>query len=165
MQALSKGAHAPPIQLHTIDGGDFSLDYALNRGPAVLVFFKISCPVCQFALPYLERLYQGLKGKGVTLVGISQNSKKDTAFFCKQYGITFPIALDDPSGYEVSNAYGITTVPTIFYIAPDRTIEVSSVGWDKNEVEQIAHKVSAHLNLPPIQVIAPGENVPAFRGG
>ena len=165
MKALSKGVTAPAIQLHTMDGGDFSLEYALNRGPVLAVFFKISCPVCQFALPYVERIYRAAKGKGITIVGISQNSKKESAFFAKQYGITFPIALDDPNGYEVSNSYGITTVPTIFYIEQDRKIDVASVGWAKVDIEEIDRKVSEVLNTPAIEVIAPGENVPAFRGG
>src|SRR4051795_7136574 len=114
MEALSKGKQAPAIQLPTLDGGQFSLNDALTSGPAVLVFFKISCPVCQFALPFFERIYQAAKGKSVTIIGVSQNSKKDTDFFKKQYGITLPIALDDPKGYPASNAYGLTNVPTIF---------------------------------------------------
>ena len=165
MKALEAGKHAPDIQLHTMEGGDFSLDYALKRGPVVLVFFKISCPVCQFAMPYIERIHQAAQGKGVTIVGISQNSKKDSAFFCKQYGITYPIALDDPNGYRVSNAYGITNVPTIFYIGTDGKIEISSVGWAKPDIDEIARRVSERLNMPPIGVFEPGEDVPAFRGG
>ena len=165
MAALGTGKLAPEIELPTMDGGYFSLDYARRRGPVVVVFFKISCPVCQFALPYLERIYRAAKGKGVTIVGVSQNPKKDTAFFNMQYGITFPVALDDPNGYKVSNAYGLTNVPSIFYISSDGTIEISSVGWARADVEEIARRVSEIANMPHIPVIATGEEVPDFRGG
>lgn len=165
MPALAAGKRAPEVKLPTMDGGEFSLGEALSKGPAVLVFFKISCPVCQFALPYLERIYQAAKGKNVTIIGVSQNSKKDTAFFCRQYGITFPMVLDDPGNYAVSNAYGITNVPTMFYVAQDGEIEVSGVGWSKNDIEEIAHKISAGTSSTPIAVIKPGEDVPAFRAG
>jgi hypothetical protein len=37
--------------------------------------------------------------------------------------------------YPVSNAYGLTNVPTIFWIAQDGEIEVSSVGWVKADFE------------------------------
>ena len=165
MQALTTGKQAPGFTLPTIDGKQFSLSEALAVGPAVLVFFKISCPVCQFALPYIERIYQAANGKRVSIIGISQNSKKDTAFFNKQYGLTFPVALDDPANYAVSNAYGLTNVPTIFYVNQDGTIEVSAVGWSRSDVEEIARKVSSHNSIPSIPVIRPGEDVPAFRGG
>ena len=122
MPALIAGVPAPKFKLHDLESGPFSLEEALKHGPVLLVFFKISCPTCQFTLPYLERLYQGLKGKSVpAIVGISQNNQKDTAAFLRQYGVSFPVLLDDPMGYPVSNAYGITNVPTLFYIGQDGT--------------------------------------------
>src|SRR5437879_12378997 len=111
-----------------MEGDYFSLADALARGPAVLVFFKISCPVCQFALPYFERIDQAAKGKNVTIIGISQNSKKDTQVFAKQFGISCPIALENTNTFANSNAYGITNVPTIFYVNQAGVIEVSAVG-------------------------------------
>ncbi len=165
MAALTTGKRAPNIVLPAMDGDYFTLANVLGRGPAVLIFFKISCPVCQFALPYFERIYLAAKGKNVTIVGISQNSKKDTAFFAKQYGISYPIALENTQTFAVSNAYGITNVPTVFYVNQDGVIEVSSVGWSRADVEEIARRVSEETKLPPITVIKPSEAVPDFRGG
>lgn len=165
MDALEAGKKAPQFRLPLTGGGEIWLDQALQKGPVVVAFFKISCPVCQFALPYLERIHQAAKGKNVTILGISQNSQKDTLFFNRQYGISFPAALDDPKGYAVSNAYGITSVPTIFYIGQDGTIGISSVGWAKDDVLEIARRVSELGKMAEIPVIRPGEDVPAFRGG
>jgi len=165
MSALTKGKRAPEIDLPTIDGGRFSLKDALAQGPVVLAFYKISCPVCQFALPYLERIYQAAKGKPVTIIGISQNSKKDTAFFNKQFGITFSVALDDSANYAVSNAYGLTNVPTFFYVNEEGLIEVSAVGWSRADLEEIASRIGERGNLPPITFVKSGEDVPAFRAG
>ncbi len=165
MSALAKGKRAPEIDLATVDGDRFSLKDALVKGPVVLIFYKVSCPVCQFALPYLERIYQAAKGKNVRIVGISQNSKKDTAFFNKQYGITFPVAIDDPANYSVSNAYGLTNVPTIFYVNEEGAIEVSAVGWSRPDIEEMARKIGERNSVPPIPFIKPGEDLPAFRAG
>jgi len=165
MAAIESGKQAPAFALPLMSGGNFSLAEALGRGPVVLAFFKISCPVCQFAFPYLERLHQAAKGKNVTIVGVSQNGKEDTAAFAKQYGITFPLALDNPRNYPVSNAYGLTNVPTVFYLAKDGEIEVSSVGWSKGDLEQIARKIADVTHLAKIEVIHAGEDVPAFRAG
>ena len=104
---------------------------ALAHGPVVLAFFKVSCPTCQYAFPFLERLHKAYGLKGVKLLGVSQNNIKDTAAFVKEFGVTFPVLLDEIGEYPVSNAYGLTNVPTIFWIAQDGEIEVSSVGWVK----------------------------------
>jgi peroxiredoxin len=165
MAALGSGKKAPEFRLSLVNGGEFRLDQALEKGPVVLVFLKISCPVCQFALPYLERIHEAARGKHVSIVGVSQNNLKDTQFFNRQYGITFPVALDDPKAYAVSNAYGITNVPTIFYVGQDGTIEISSVGWAKNDVLEIARRVSEIGKMGEIPVIRPDEDVPGFRGG
>ena len=154
MAALPAGARAPDFSLPSVDGdkdgGQFSLQDALKRGPVLAAFFKVSCPTCQYTFPYLERLH---KAHG------------DTAAFLKEYGITFRTLLDDPSGYAVSNAYGLTNVPTLFLIGQDGQIEISSVGWLKQEVEDINRKLAAvqQIALPPI--FQPGEDVREFRAG
>ena len=85
MAALTAGTKAPDFDLKTIDGKRFSLQDALRRGPVVLAFFKVSCPVCQYAFPFLERLHRAYGQNGVTLAGISQNDPKDTAAFMKEF--------------------------------------------------------------------------------
>src|ERR1700752_4421259 len=142
MAALATGTKAPEFELKTLDGKPFSLNDELARGPVVLGFFKVSCPPCQYALPFDERLYQAYRGKGIALVGVSQNGAKDTAAFNKEFGVTFPVLLDDTHSYPVSNAYGLTNVPTIFWIAQDGEIEVSSVGWLKSDFEEINRKMA-----------------------
>jgi peroxiredoxin len=164
MAALAAGTTAPDFALPTMDGKKFSLREALARGPVVAVFFKISCPVCQYALPFLERIYRAHGGKSVTFVGVSQNGKKDTAAFMQEYGVTFPMLLDDTSTYPVSNAYGLTNVPTIFWIAADGQIEISSVGWLRSDVEEINRRAGeAAGSFQP--VFQPGEPVADFRAG
>jgi peroxiredoxin len=165
MAALPAGTKAPEFELKTLDGKKFVLGEELARGPVVLVFFKVSCPTCQYALPFFDRLYKAYGHKGVTLVGVSQNDAKDTAAFIQQFGIKFPVLLDDTSTYPVSNAYGLTNVPTIFWIAPDGEIEVSSVGWVKPDFEQINRKMAETGKVVIAGLFKPGEDVRDFRAG
>ena len=134
----------------------------LARGPVVLVFFKVSCPTCQYALPFLERLHKAYGHKGVTLVGVSQNDATDTAKFNKEFGVTFPVLLDDTGSYPVSNAYGLTNVPSIFWIAQDGEIEVSSVGWVKADFEQINRKMAETGKIAPATVFRVGRRRARF---
>jgi peroxiredoxin len=116
-------------------------------------------------LPFFERLHKAYAYKGVSLLGISQNNAKDTAAFGKEFGITFPILLDDTNSYPVSNAYGLTNVPTIFWIAQDGEIEVSSVGWVKADFAEINRRMAEAGKLAPAVVFQPGEDVRDFRAG
>jgi peroxiredoxin len=165
MTALVTGKIAPNFELKTLDGKPFSLSDELTHGPVVLAFFKVSCPTCQYAFPFLQRLHQAYAANGVSLVGISQNSAKDTAAFNKEFGVTFPVLLDDPASYPVSNAYGLTNVPTVFWIAQDGEIEVSSVAWVKADFEQISRKMADASKTAPVAMFKPGEDVRDFRAG
>lgn len=165
MPALIAGRAAPEFTLEEMKGGQFNLREALSRGPVLAVFFKISCPVCQFALPYVERLHQAYAGKGVTIVGISQNNKSDTAAFLREYKISLPVLLDDTASYPVSNAYGLTNVPTLFWIETDGEIGLSSVGWSRKEMEQINRLLAEAGRGQPAAIFSPGENVPDYRAG
>lgn len=165
MPAIQAGKIAPHFTLPSVDGRQVSLKELLNRGPVLAAFFKISCPVCQFAFPFIERIYASSGNRNVSIIGVSQNNQKDTTAFMKEFGTTFPVLLDDPTSYPVSNAYGLTNVPTLFWIAQDGEIEISSVGWSRQDIEQINERASATSGTTKQPVIQAGESVPEFRAG
>src|SRR5690349_25165841 len=101
--ALSNGAKAQEFALTSTTGKPVILSELMKRGPVVLAFFKVSCPTCQYAFPYFERMSQLHKPEAVSFVGISQNDLSDTQAFMKTYGVTFPVAIDDSKQYIVSN--------------------------------------------------------------
>ena len=137
----------------------------LAKGPVVLAFFKVSCPVCQYAFPFFERVYQANRKAAASFIGISQDNARDTKTFMKEFGITFPVALDDPKDYAVSNVYGLTNVPTLFYIEPSGEIEISSVSWSKADVEAVNQKLAALGRQAPPALWRKGEDVRDFRAG
>jgi peroxiredoxin len=165
VSALIAGTRAPLFQLPAMDGSNFSLAEALARGPVLAIFFKASCPVCQYAFPYFERIYKTYESPKLTIVGISQNDSKDTTAFLKKYGVTFPVLLDDPKTYPASNAYGLTNVPTAFWISEDGTIEISSVGWSRQEFEEMARKAASATGDAPHPIFQPTEKIADFRPG
>jgi cytochrome c biogenesis protein CcmG/thiol:disulfide interchange protein DsbE len=165
MPALRAGTKAPDFSLPSTDGKRFSLTEALSQGPVVAFFFKISCPVCQYTGPFIERLYKAKGNSKVTIVGISEDNLRDTKIFMQEYGLTFPVALDEIPTYPVSNAYGLTNVPTIFWIDPDGEIEVSSVGWSRDDAEEIHRRILDAKGDGKIPLFQPGESVTDFRAG
>lgn len=163
MATLEAGVKAPEIKLPTMSGDTFTLSQALQNGPVLLAFFKISCPVCQFAMPYAERLFQAAKGKKATVIGVSQDNEKATASFMKEYRLTLPVALDDTHTYPASNAYGLTTVPNFFLVNPSGQIEIASVGWSREEVDRMYRSIMSEAKPAPF--FHAGERVPELKFG
>jgi len=164
MPALNVGMGAPEIELSSTKGNRFSLQHALQQGPVLAVFFKISCPVCQFALPYVERVYRTYPQGKVSIVGISQDDQRDTESFAREYGITFPLLLDPEDRYPASNAYELTNVPSIFLIE-DGEVKLSIVGWDKRDMEEVNAKVAHASGQPVAPLFRKDEDVPLSKAG
>lgn len=161
---IDAGKNAPHFSLKALDGKEYSLDALLARGPAVLAFFKISCPVCQFTFPFLQRISERFAGKGVSVVGISQDDARSTKEFNQEYGVTFTTLLDG-SGYPASNAYGLTNVPTIFLVASDGSVKVSCIGFDKAALETITRELAQQEKVAAAPLFRPDEGVPAYKPG
>ncbi|HEY6389581.1 MAG TPA: TlpA disulfide reductase family protein [Candidatus Acidoferrum sp.] len=166
MTHIVAGNMAPGFSLKAPDGTGYSLQALLQQGPVMAAFFKVSCPVCQFTFPFLERMYKRYGGDGVTSLGISQDDARATKDFAKEFGITFPMLLDEKqNGYPASNAYGLTNVPTIFLIETDGTVKISCMGFDKKDLESIAATLAERKQTVPAALFRPEESVPAHKPG
>lgn len=153
---LRRGMHAPRFELHDLAGGKQSLAQILERGPVLLALFKVSCPVCQLTFPFLELLADN---DAMQVVGISQDDVSSTKTFNQRFGVTFPTLLDEVrEGYPVSNAFGISTVPSAFLVETDGTISHSFAGFSKRDLEEIGKRVNVRPFLP-------NEYVPDFKAG
>jgi peroxiredoxin len=155
MRQLARGVQAPDFELTDMNGVPHRLWRALNHGPVVLVFFKISCPTSQFTFPYIQKIFAtAAKGWRLKLWAVSQDDADDTRQFAQQYGITFD-TLIDAYPYDVSNAYGIVSVPTTFIVEADGKISLSDNGFSKDSLNQIAG----------YEMFTPDDGLPASRPG
>jgi peroxiredoxin len=164
MTHIVAGNMAPEFSLKSLDHKEYSLRGLLERGPVVAAFFKISCPVCQFTFPFLERLHKRYGSSGAGFLGISQDDARATIDFAAEYGVTFPLIIDE-DGYPASNAYGLTNVPTIFLIESDGRVKVSSMGFDKKDLETIAGELAERRKVALTPLFRPDEIIPANKPG
>jgi peroxiredoxin len=164
MTTILAGHRAPDFSLPATSGKIVSLSEQLKTGPVVLAFYKISCPVCQYTFPFLERIHKACEDTSASVLGISQDDRADSLEFMKEYGISFPSLIDAPN-YTVSNAFGLTNVPTVFLIQPDGQVTVSSMGFEKAALEAIARELAQHTGRPVAQVFLPEESVPDYKPG
>jgi peroxiredoxin len=161
---IESGHSAPGFSLKALDGKEYSLQKLLERGPAVVAFFKISCPVCQFTFPFLQRLHERYAGQGATVIGVSQDDAEVTKQFNREYRVTFPTLLDS-DGFPASNAYGLTNVPTVFLIAPDGKVQVSCMGFSRSDLEKIASELALYKKMQAAPLFRTNEIVPAYTPG
>jgi len=153
---LTAGARAPEFRLARLDGGEASLHDLIANGPILLAFFKISCPVCQLTFPFLDRLYTAGR---LPVYGISQNDPEDTRDFNRRFGVTFPTLLDrEENDFAASNAFGLSSVPTLFLIERDGTISRVIEGWQRAEMDSLGGIFGA-------AIFHPGDNVPQWKAG
>lgn len=152
---LTAGTKAPEFTLDDMAGGKRGLSEILAQGPALVVLYKISCPVCQMAMPYIERISKG----SLQVVAISQDDARATTRFQQNLGITIPTLLDRESdGYPASNAFGITHVPSLFVVEADGGISLSTAGFSKRELEALGQRAG-------VETFRPEDHVPEWKAG
>jgi len=153
---VSEGDRAPAFLLTALDGEKKSLSEILQQGPALLIFYKISCPICQLTAPYIQRL---AAGRGLQVVGISQDDESATQGFNQRFGVTFPTLLDQSKeGYPASNSFGISSVPSLFLVEQDGKISKAFQGFSKRDIEALGDRAGS-------PIFRPEDNVPEWKAG
>lgn len=151
MAPLAPGTAAPPI-----DGIE------LGRAPVALFFYKVTCPVCQMAAPKADVLAKAYPGH---LHGVGQDPEPRLAQFAADHGGGEFDSVSDPPLYDVSNAYGIETVPTLFVVDGEGTIVETIESWDREGYNRASKTLAGLLGEPYVEVSNPGDGLPPFRPG
>ena len=108
---LKPGTIAPDFRLPLLDGGELSL--AKFRGHRVLlVFSDPRCGPCNALAPQLEQFHLAYPEVAVTI--ISRGDPKENRAKVKEYGLTFPVALQDQ--WEISRLYAMFATPIAYLI-------------------------------------------------
>ena len=162
-QAVKAGETAPLFRLRSRNGGFLSLSEVLDRGPAVISFFRGAwCPFCNLEMRALAQAQSEIERLGATLVGLSPfpGSGSRSSFS----------VLRDP-GCRIAARYRIAfTVPPQFRSAnlalgyPDR-LKKSADRWvlplpatyiiDRNGLVMLSYVDADHTTrLEPAEIIA-----------
>ncbi len=120
-----EGKPAPPFTLLDTDGKEVSLE-ALRGKVVLLNFWATWCAPCRAEMPLLELLDGQFRGRGLAVVGISDEAVETIASYWKANGAGFP-TLRDPGG-KVKEAYGVQGLPSTFLIARDGRVSFAFTG-------------------------------------
>lgn len=112
---------------------------------SVLVFYKVTCPTCKLALPFLHRIDR-------PVLGVSQDNAAATAKFERSFEVRIPSILDPvEDGYKLSNEYGIVYVPTLFVFDGNGKVAERIEGFDKDALERLGVEFSESEMVPEYQ--------------
>ena len=150
---LSAGDRAPSFALPDAVTGDVVSD-PWAHGRTVLVFFKVSCPVCHIVAPKVTALADA----GVRVLAVGQDPPAKLMAYAQEKGQAVPTVSELPP-YPVSSSFGIASVPTLFDVGADGVVLDAVAAWDRERWNEVA---AAH-GAPPVSSDADG--LPPFRPG
>jgi thiol-disulfide isomerase/thioredoxin len=126
--APREGFAAPDFRLTLLGGGEVALSEL--RGQVVIVNLWASwCPPCRAEMPALQEVYEAYGDLGLEILAVNttyQDSQAAAARFVEEYGLTFPVPLDQTG--EVSRRYLLRALPTSFFIDRDGVIRNVVIG-------------------------------------
>ncbi len=164
MAVIVAGDAAPDFVLVDAWGHVRSLAPGREATPAVLAFFKATCPTCRLAMPFLDRLFRAVEGRPIRFWGIAQEDKVEAHRFAVDLGITFPLVLDSKP-YRASRSYGLTHVPVVYLVEPDGRVARHIEGFVKQEYADLASDLARRFGLDEIEIYRPDERVPDLQPG
>ncbi|HBU82570.1 MAG TPA: TlpA family protein disulfide reductase [Paenibacillus sp.] len=114
---INQGNIAPDFELNTPDGEKLKLsDF---RGQKVIVnMWATWCPPCRVEMPDMQKFYEKYKDEKATIIAVNMTSSEKSLDsipnFLKEYGITFPVVLDEQN--KVGEIYQVYALPTSIII-------------------------------------------------
>jgi peroxiredoxin len=166
---IDPGTPAPPFSLPLVGGGTATRERLLEGGrPALLVFFKNECPTCRLSMPFLQRMYERLSDgpSPAGFLAIAQNEPLEMPDFLAKYGVRFQVALDrDP--WQVSFAYDVTNVPSLFLIDEHGIVLSADMGFAKKAFDRILGDLASRTRTaaPESLFTNADAGVPALQPG
>ncbi|MFT9846672.1 peroxiredoxin family protein [Aneurinibacillus sp. REN35] len=136
---INQGDMAPDFVLKAMDGTEKKLsDF---RGKKVIVnMWATWCPPCRAEMPDMQKFYEKNKQKGIEIVAInltqSEKNKNSVPAFIQEFGLTFPVFLDEKS--EIANTFQVQAIPTSYIIDSNGIIHQAITGpMDYDTMEKL----------------------------
>lgn len=138
-----KGEKAPEFTLHDLEGITHSL--VQQKGKVVVLdFWATWCGPCRMSIPFIQKLHEQYKDKGVVVWGINAERNEETVKkFVAEQKLTYPI-LRDVKG-EVFRKYSVSGIPRILLIDQEGKVVVDYTGFSKDAEKEMEETIKKLL--------------------
>ena len=108
----------------------------------MLNFWGTWCHPCVSEMPFIQRVYEEQSAKGLVLLAINiGGTSSQVEEFLQGHNLSLPVLLD--AKQLVARKYGISAIPTTFFIDKDGIIQEKVIGAfpNKAEIEKRLNKI------------------------
>ena len=119
---------------------------ALRGRVVVLDFWATWCGPCRLVAPKLNLLQSKYGAQGLSVVGLSTEPVEEVSLFAQRMNMRYAIGVDKSA--ETTQAYTVSSLPTLFVIDKRGVVRDIEVGYDPSRDAQIDALVRTLLAEP-----------------
>ena len=142
------GNPAPDFEAKVVTGSKGTISLKDFQGKVVLLdFWGTFCEPCKKSFPKLQELNHKYAGKGLRVIGISEDEDDDKdkiPGFADTYGARFSLAWDGDKA--IAKHYKPETMPSSFVIDRNGIVRFAHVGYHDGEEVEIEKEIKQLLD-------------------
>ncbi len=118
------------------------------KGMIILDFWATWCGPCKAEIPYLQKLYDKYKDKGLTVIGVTSESLNKLTDFRKQMqdnGTAMDYVLLRDEKREMVKKLGISSIPTTYFISPSGKLIKKETGFAPQFADEFEKIIKENL--------------------
>lgn len=133
-----------------IDGNEITLSSFVDKGPAMLAFWRSWCSSCKEEQKNMQIIYEKYKDKNFSYIGINIDNQKSVSkvkSYVSAMGFTFPVILDTDK--KIFEMYGGSedAVPYWLIIGKDKKILHTHIGYVTGDEKIIEEEIKEALGI------------------
>jgi thiol-disulfide isomerase/thioredoxin len=130
------------LKLNSINNEELQIKTLYSNGPLIINFWATWCQPCKAEIPHLIKLLQKYSEKGLSIVGINQDSQKSVAkvkSFVSAQKIEYPIVLD--TNNEIFNRLNGQVLPYLLLINKEGKIVFKHTGYNPGDERKLEEEI------------------------
>ena len=132
--------------LPDLDGGTFSLEEELEKGPLVLDFWATWCKPCIKALPKVQEIARDYEGRGVRVFTINIDGPRNLPKvrpFIQRHKLKLPVLIDKTN--QVMKQFHVLAVPSTLIISSAGEVVYRHQGYRSGDEKKLREKLDELL--------------------
>ncbi len=137
-RGLASAEEALQVILPNLEGGIFSLEEELKKGPVVFDLWATWCKPCIKALPKIQEVADAYSERGVSVFAINVDGPRNEAKirpFIKRYKLRLPVLLDKTN--EVAKQFHLVAIPSTLVISTEGKVVYRHQGYRPGDEEAL----------------------------